>query len=153
MTRVRPTARILLLDESGHVLLFRTHWSNRVAEPRWLTPGGGVDEGETVHQAAVRELFEETGLVVEDLGEPVWRVRLQLPAGHRFDETDATYFVHRTTRFDVSREHWMPDEHDDILDIRWFTRAELKDPAEVFDAEDVAAILDAVLGPEETAQS
>src|SRR5690606_42109346 len=28
----------------------------------WFTVGGGIDPGETPHQAAVRELFEETGL-------------------------------------------------------------------------------------------
>ncbi len=153
MTRVRHTARILVLDEEGKVLLFRTHWSRRVAEPRWLTPGGGIDPGESPHQAAVRELHEETGLVVEQLGEPVWRERRPLPAGHEFDETDATYFLLRTRRFEVTDEHWMPDEHDDILDIRWFSRSDLDDPAEVFDPEDVARILDAVLGGEQRSHS
>jgi 8-oxo-dGTP pyrophosphatase MutT (NUDIX family) len=56
----RPTARILVADPEGRVLLF----SGREPDGSrwWFTPGGGLDRGETVRAAGVRELFEETGL-------------------------------------------------------------------------------------------
>ena len=31
---------------------------------RWLLPGGGIEVGEPAHEAAVRETYEETGIVV-----------------------------------------------------------------------------------------
>jgi ADP-ribose pyrophosphatase YjhB (NUDIX family) len=49
----------------GSVLLIR-----RGKEPlrgRWVVPGGTVELGETLEEALVREMEEETGLVVEPL--------------------------------------------------------------------------------------
>jgi 8-oxo-dGTP pyrophosphatase MutT (NUDIX family) len=56
----RPTARILLADPEGRLLLFSAREAD--GERWWLTPGGGVHRGETVPAAAVRELSEETGI-------------------------------------------------------------------------------------------
>jgi 8-oxo-dGTP diphosphatase len=55
--RERPSAYGLILDEDGHLLVCRT--------PRLVVlPGGGIDPGETPEAAMVREVAEETGLVV-----------------------------------------------------------------------------------------
>lgn len=53
-------------EDDGRVLLTR-----RTIEPGrglWTFPGGFVDHGETASDAAIRETFEETGLVVELTG-------------------------------------------------------------------------------------
>lgn len=71
----RRSARVLLLDGAGRVLLL-----SALLDPRnparghvWLTPGGGVHDGETLAAAAARELREEVGVRVpgEALGDPV----------------------------------------------------------------------------------
>jgi hypothetical protein len=45
----RETARVLLLDAQNRVFLLQTHFDPDVQlPPRWITPGGGIDPGETV---------------------------------------------------------------------------------------------------------
>jgi ADP-ribose pyrophosphatase YjhB (NUDIX family) len=58
--RLRQAGRVIALDPAGKVLLFR--YDNPPPNGRhWATPGGGLDEGESFHDGAARELAEETG--------------------------------------------------------------------------------------------
>jgi 8-oxo-dGTP diphosphatase len=47
-------------NEAGEVLLVRTHWRGDT----WEMPGGQVEEGEPLHLAVAREVWEETGIAV-----------------------------------------------------------------------------------------
>ncbi|AZN29193.1 NUDIX domain-containing protein [Flaviflexus salsibiostraticola] len=61
----RTAARIVMFDPSGRLFLLRGHDSEDPDHTWWFTPGGGLDVGEDPHVGAARELFEETGLVVD----------------------------------------------------------------------------------------
>ena len=77
----RVSARVVLLDRTGAVLLFcgsdpaLPDGSDGPAPRWWFTVGGATQHGETLVEAAVRELEEETGLRVDpaDMFGPVWQ--------------------------------------------------------------------------------
>ncbi len=55
-----------VIVDHGRVLLVRR--GNEPAKGRWSIPGGLIELGETLHQAVMREVHEETGLLVEPMG-------------------------------------------------------------------------------------
>jgi len=143
----RRVSRIILIDENNKFLLMRTA-SPRLATPtvRWITPGGGVDEGETHVEGAIRELFEETGLRVESVGEPVHSISgtAIFNDGHE-QTTYAEFFVVRTESFEITRENWLDYEHSEILDVRWWSLDELRQTSEEVGPANLADIIERVL--------
>jgi 8-oxo-dGTP pyrophosphatase MutT (NUDIX family) len=129
--RWRPTARLLVLDPGGRLLLFR--FRNAADDISWLTPGGGVRRGETVEAAAVRELAEETGFLVSegDLGPVVatrgglWRSR----SGRLVFGAD-TFFLVRVPHSEVSTDGHEEVERSIITGHHWWTVDELRQPRE-----------------------
>jgi 8-oxo-dGTP pyrophosphatase MutT (NUDIX family) len=61
------------VNSGGRVLLLLGTDLFRRADHYWLSVGGGVERGETLAEAAVRELHEEVGLALApgDLGAPI----------------------------------------------------------------------------------
>ncbi|MBU1587667.1 MAG: NUDIX domain-containing protein [Actinobacteria bacterium] len=126
MTVNRLTSRVLLFDRDNRVLLFLTTAPDTSGVARWLTPGGGVDAGESHHEAALRELEEETGLVLDDLGSPVWShdFVVQWDAADH-DTGHAEFYTATVDSFEPSDAHWTDDERVDVLAHKWWTLSEL----------------------------
>jgi len=125
--RDRLTARVLLLDPEGRILLMKGRLpSNPDGPGAWFTVGGGYEPGETLAQAALREIREETGIVEALLG-PVIGVRegvMRLAHGEAVLMKES-YLVARCAACEPVRDGWDAVERDLIDDMRWWTHAEL----------------------------
>lgn len=138
----RNAARVILLDEAGRVLLFRGGDPHRPeAGTWWFTPGGGLDDGETVEQAARREVREETGLVITDLGPVVLERRVEFEVeGQRFDQEEVFFRV-SVAGFDVDNREWTDLERRLMLEHRWWARDELAATTDTVYPEGLADLL------------
>ena len=62
--------RVIVMDDKNRMLMVCQHHEDRDI---WMVPGGGIEEGESSLEAAVREVDEETGLDVQ-IEKLLWHV-------------------------------------------------------------------------------
>lgn len=140
----RPTVRVLLVDPGERVLLAR-FVSPDTGVAFWVPVGGGLEPGETHEQAAVREVWEETGLTGLVLGPRVWDRRVEFTWRGRRIAAAERWYLARVAAFTPSDVGWTDEERLDIRAMRWWTTAELARADEALVPRDLAPRMDALL--------
>lgn len=127
----KKSARGLVRNRSGQLLLLR--W--RDPETRrevWEVPGGSTEGDETLEDALLRELREETGYVDISIRQPIWRRDHPFTWAGQSYMTDEVFYV-----CDLLSDNQVPTSHDEVeaagfVESRWWSPAELPDYDQCF---------------------
>ena len=123
--RKRTCARVLPVNPAGEVLLLHG-WDPAAPEaPYWFSIGGAIDPGESLVDAAVREMREETGIVIQptELSDPIAREDAEFDWGVWRLVQDQTYYALALAQdpASISFEGLEPIERTSIDAAGWWT--------------------------------
>ena len=115
-----PTVDLIIEYRGGIILIRRKN-----PPPGWALPGGFVDYGESLEDAAVREAREETGLDVELVRQ-----------FHTYSAPERDERFHTITTVYIARAGGLPSAGDDASDARVFEKGDLPEDI-AFDHRDI----------------
>ena len=126
--RIRPSSRLIIVSPDNRVLLFRFCHKDGALRGKtyWATPGGGLEKNESFEQAAIRELFGETGLIRTLTGPQIasQNFTMMLPSGETVLAEERFFMIDANT-VELDRSGWSSNEQEVIRDYHWWTIEEL----------------------------
>jgi len=125
--RIRNAVRALVLDPAQRVLLVRFQFPDEGT--RWALPGGGLEPGESDHEALRRELVEEVGLHDPVIGPHIWNRLHIVPFvdGSHDGQRERIYLVETPAFEPAPQMTWEQLNAEYLFELRWWHVDELHD--------------------------
>jgi 8-oxo-dGTP pyrophosphatase MutT (NUDIX family) len=125
--RRRRAVRVIVVGPDDRVLLFEDSDPGIPGVTWWVTPGGGMDPGETEWQTAVREVAEETGYLLseDDLIGPLATRYAVHGYSDQVLEQHESFFLARVGAFEIDISSHTEEEQITLQGHRWWTREEI----------------------------
>ncbi len=129
----RITCRLILLDPDNRILLMkiRGEWGNDTGKPIWITLGGGLEEGESVMDAAIREAWEESGIEDIEIGPAVAYIETMGWLNKQPCLFRETFVAAHAPTAETRQDNWTEIERKVVAELRWWTLDELRATDEI----------------------
>ena len=104
-------------------------------EELWITPGGAIEPGETVENALIREIWEETGLRIAaaDIDAELWQRQHEFTLGDEHVLQKERYYLIKTNHFEpIASALDAGNESDWFRELKWWEVSRIPDLGSTF---------------------
>lgn len=137
--KIRDSIRILLLNQNQELLLMyaedqtTTRMDGKYNGNFWFTLGGEIEAEENIAQAAVRELYEETGIKHDEviLGPVVWFGEFKLVVSGEPSLLKQRFIVAHTKNNNITLNNLTATEKKVIKKCEWFSLEQITNCKEI----------------------
>lgn len=143
--RVRKSARVVLLNDRDEVFLFRHKDTERTY---WVLPGGGLEGNETWEAAALREMWEETGIDGVSLGPCLWTRRAPDRIAGEAVIQEERYFLVRCGMPEISNAYQLEYEKEVYTMNRWWSLDHMRTSVDTFYPKRLVSLMEPIIDGE-----
>ncbi len=135
----REAVRAVVVDAERRVLLVHFDFvDDDIPNGFWACPGGGKNPGESDAETLRRELREEVGLDIDEIGPPIWDKNHTWPAGPFNGQHDVFYLVRAEPFTPAGSLDAAALRSEHVDEIRWWTWAQLESTSRTYADRDPA---------------
>jgi len=136
---IRNSVRILLINQDKEICLMcietpkSTSKNGECLDRFWCTIGGEINFDESLEDAAIRELKEETGLNLDDVtfGPEIWLEEFDMMLSGKLTRMNQRFIIAHTSNKQITTKYLTPEEQEVVKEVKWFGLADILNSKEV----------------------
>ena len=140
----RKSSRAIILNNNHEIFLFQYNFDYfENGNVVWITPGGGLEEGESFEMALKRELFEELGIQLNQCYKQIYyRNPIYSLKNGKLAQCEERFFLVYLEGKEFSYNNWTESENKRMLYGKWWSIEEIQQSDDEFFSSDIINILD-----------
>lgn len=140
--QIRRSARAVIVNEYGEILLIKFSFSRRDGvKTLWVTPGGGLNEGEDFEESLRREIFEETGIKLSQACPWIWTKEMIFEGEEKSFLSYERYYLIQIKKFELDLRNMTTNEKNTFKGYKWWNSEEIKNSSEEFSISNLGELL------------
>lgn len=139
----RKSSRAIIINRNHEIFLFKYNFDYlSYGKAIWITPGGGLEDGESFDEALKRELYEELGIQLNQYHKQIYyRNPIYTLENGETVQCEERFYLIYLDGIEFTYTNWTDTEQKRMLLGKWWSLNEIKESKDEFFSSDIIHII------------